>query len=188
MINRTLPRPHSIRLPRLCRLHSRGGERPQGAGRHRPSPHPHPRPHHSQLGRRSSHNAGRHLAHRYLTSKSPWPNSPIAGDGPDFIKKAATFPAASETFQSDLNTAQYHSVRFSPTQSPAPMYAYRVGDGFNWSEWNQFRTAEPGPAPVEFLYVGDAQNDIYPALVAPHPPGLLGCSQSSVSSFTPATW
>jgi len=83
-----------------------------------------------------------------------------AGDGPDFIKKAVTHKAASESFQSDLNTAQYHSVRFTGLK-PATMYAYRVGDGYNWSEWNQFRTAEPGPTPVEFLYVGDAQNDIY---------------------------
>jgi phosphodiesterase/alkaline phosphatase D-like protein len=83
-----------------------------------------------------------------------------AGDGPDFVKKAVTVQATSETFQSDLNTALYHSARFEQLK-PATMYAYRVGDGYNWSEWNQFRTAEPGPAPVEFLYVGDAQNDIF---------------------------
>lgn len=95
-----------------------------------------------------------------ISVKKPVAELAIAGDGPDFIKKAAAFPATSETFQSDLNTAQYHSVRFSQLK-PGTMYAYRVGDGFNWSEWNQFRTAEQGPAPVEFLYVGDAQNDIF---------------------------
>jgi hypothetical protein len=36
-----------------------------------------------------------------------------------------------------------------------------VGDGHNWSEWNQFRTAAAGPAPLEPIYLGDAQNDIY---------------------------
>jgi hypothetical protein len=83
-----------------------------------------------------------------------------AGDGPDFVTRAITYQAATEAFQSDLNNAQYHSVRFAQLK-PATMYAYRVGDGFNWSEWNQFRTAEANRAPVEFLYVGDAQNDIY---------------------------
>lgn len=83
-----------------------------------------------------------------------------AGDGPEFVKRATAVKAVTETFQSDLNTAAYHSVRFSNLK-PATMYAYRVGDGYNWSEWNQFRTAGSGPAPVEFLYVGDAQNDIF---------------------------
>lgn len=92
--------------------------------------------------------------------KSPMAEIAEAGDGPEFVKKAVGHSATSETFQSDLNTARYHSVRFTQLK-PGTMYAYRVGDGFNWSEWNQFRTAEANRAPVEFLYVGDAQNDIY---------------------------
>ncbi|MEZ5400358.1 MAG: metallophosphoesterase family protein [Bryobacteraceae bacterium] len=81
-------------------------------------------------------------------------------DGPGFTAKARRVEAASETFQSNLGEARYHSATFEGLK-PDAIYAYRVGDGFNWSEWNQFRTASAGAAPLTFLYVGDAQNDIY---------------------------
>jgi len=84
----------------------------------------------------------------------------IDEDGPLFVKQAKLVEASSEKFTSDLNEALYHSVEFSGLQ-PDTMYAYRVGDGRNWSEWNQFRTTSDRPAPLEFLYVGDAQNDIW---------------------------
>ena len=84
----------------------------------------------------------------------------VAGDGPDFVKQARTVEARSEAMKTDLNEARSHSVEFTALQ-PATVYAYRVGDGENWSEWNQFRTAASGAAPLEFIYVGDAQNDIY---------------------------
>lgn len=83
-----------------------------------------------------------------------------AGDGPQFVKDARDVAAATERFKSDLGEAHYHSVKFEGLK-PATIYAYRVGDGFNWSEWNHFRTALAGPAPLTFLYVGDAQNDIW---------------------------
>jgi hypothetical protein len=35
-----------------------------------------------------------------------------------------------------------------------------VGDGKNWSEWNQFRTASQNHEPFEFVYFGDPQNNI----------------------------
>jgi 3',5'-cyclic AMP phosphodiesterase CpdA len=44
--------------------------------------------------------------------------------------------------------------------APATKYAYRVGDGNNWSEWFHFSTAGNGPQPFTFIYFGDAQNDI----------------------------
>ena len=38
---------------------------------------------------------------------------------------------------------------------------YRVGDGSkHWSEWIQFRTAKSTYSPIQFVYFGDAQNDI----------------------------
>jgi hypothetical protein len=83
-----------------------------------------------------------------------------AGDGPDFVKQAKKVDAHTEPLKTDLGLAHYHSVEFTAL-TPDTMYAYRVGDGFNWSEWNQFRTASEKPAPLEFIYVGDAQNDIY---------------------------
>ena len=79
----------------------------------------------------------------------------VAEDGPAFPQKAKQFPAATEP-----GADNYHSVQFTGLQ-PDSQYLYRVGDGANWSDWNQFRTAAAGPAPLEFLYVGDAQNDIY---------------------------
>jgi 3',5'-cyclic AMP phosphodiesterase CpdA len=83
-----------------------------------------------------------------------------AEDGPGFVKKAQQFPAATESFESDLNQANYHSITFRGLK-PNTQYVYRVGDGANWSEWNQFRTATAGPAPLEFIYVGDAQTNIW---------------------------
>jgi len=83
-----------------------------------------------------------------------------AEDGPGFVKKARTVPVTSERLKTDLSEASYHSAVFDSLQ-PGRQYVYRVGDGFNWSEWNQFRTAEAGVAPLSFIYVGDAQNDIY---------------------------
>lgn len=83
-----------------------------------------------------------------------------AEDGAAFVKTATTLQAKSEPLQTDLYPAHYHSVTLTGLQPNSP-YVYRVGDGFNWSDWNQFRTAAAGPAPLEFLYFGDAQNDIY---------------------------
>ncbi|MCC6539022.1 MAG: metallophosphoesterase family protein, partial [Bryobacterales bacterium] len=79
----------------------------------------------------------------------------VAEDGPGFVKKAKTISATTET-----GAENYHSLQFTALQ-PDTQYVYRVGDGANWSDWNQFRTAAAGPAPLEFIYVGDAQNDIY---------------------------
>ena len=54
----------------------------------------------------------------------------------------------------------YHSVRFQGLM-PDTLYVYRVGDGSkHWSEWVQFRTAKSSYAPTQFVYFGDAQNDI----------------------------
>jgi len=83
-----------------------------------------------------------------------------AEDGPAFVKNARQTPAVTEPFESDLNMAHYHSATFNGLK-PDTQYVYRVGDGANWSEWNQFRTAAAGPAPLEFIYVGDAQNNIW---------------------------
>jgi phosphodiesterase/alkaline phosphatase D-like protein len=84
----------------------------------------------------------------------------LATDGPEFRKDAKDFPARTEPLQTDLGLAHYHSVTFTGL-APDTLYVYRVGDGENWSEWNQFRTAAAGVAPLEFIYLGDAQNDIF---------------------------
>ncbi|MCA9064240.1 MAG: metallophosphoesterase family protein [Planctomycetaceae bacterium] len=83
----------------------------------------------------------------------------VADHGPGFANTAVTVSARSSTFESNLNESLRHEVTFS-SLLPATKYAYRVGDGANWSEWNHFTTAAESPAPFQVLYVGDAQNDI----------------------------
>jgi len=84
----------------------------------------------------------------------------IDEDGPAFVKKARSIAAVTGKLKSDLSEAHYHSVQFTGL-TPGTQYVYRVGDGANWSEWNQFRTTLDKPAPLTFLYLGDAQNDIW---------------------------
>lgn len=62
-------------------------------------------------------------------------------------------------YNADLGRVRYHSVRFEDLEADT-LYAYRVRGGEDlWSEWFQVRTA-PTEGPIEFLYVGDAQNGI----------------------------
>ncbi len=83
-----------------------------------------------------------------------------------FAKDALTVNAQTQAF--DLGeykgnssfTVHYHSVRFQGLK-PDTLYLYRVGDGSKrWSEWIRFRTAKSSYAPMQFVYFGDAQNDI----------------------------
>jgi len=78
---------------------------------------------------------------------------------PKFGEKADTVKAESTPLESDLGPAHYHAVEFTGLK-PKTAYAYRVGDGTNWSEWIQYTTASDKPEPFEFIYFGDAQNDI----------------------------
>jgi 3',5'-cyclic AMP phosphodiesterase CpdA len=84
----------------------------------------------------------------------------VATDGPEFAKVAETYPAESTPFKSDLGDAKYHSIVFRKLK-PETLYAYRVGDGSNWTEWSQFRTASDKPGPLTFVYFGDAQTDVF---------------------------
>lgn len=83
----------------------------------------------------------------------------LAEAGPNFPEKAKVFVAKSEALKTDLSTAHYHSVTFKEL-TPGSVYAYRVGDGTNWSEWYQFRTAAAKDEAFSFVYFGDAQNDV----------------------------
>ena len=79
--------------------------------------------------------------------------------GPYFPEHAVRLTADSEALKSDINTAHYHSVTFRDLE-PGTMYAYRVGDGTNWTEWFQFETAPAEFEPFSFVYFGDAQNEV----------------------------
>ncbi len=83
----------------------------------------------------------------------------VATPGPEFVKNTKQLPATTEPFESNLGLAHYHSLEFTDLV-PATKYAYRVGDGTNWSEWFQFTTASEKPEPFSFIYFGDAQNDV----------------------------
>lgn len=82
-----------------------------------------------------------------------------ADAGPYFAEKAVQIVATTEELKSDLSTAHYHSATFKDLQ-PGTAYVYRLGDGANWTEWFQFRTAAAKDEPFSFIYFGDAQNDI----------------------------
>lgn len=83
----------------------------------------------------------------------------VSDSGPNFGKKAKQYKAVSQALLTDLSTSHYHTVKFTDLK-PGTRYAYRVGDGRNWSEWFQFSTAPAQPDPFSFIYFGDAQNDL----------------------------
>ncbi|MEQ1827095.1 MAG: metallophosphoesterase family protein, partial [Pirellula sp.] len=83
----------------------------------------------------------------------------VANDGPIRIEDALQVEAKTESLKTDLNEANFHSAEFIDLR-PATKYAYRVGDGANWSEWFHFTTAPSRHEPFSFVYFGDAQNDI----------------------------
>jgi len=74
--------------------------------------------------------------------------------------KARRVTATTRPFKSDLSTCHVHTAEFKDLK-PGVLYAYRVGDGVNWSEWFQFRTAASSPEPFCFLYFGDAQRGLH---------------------------
>ena len=83
-----------------------------------------------------------------------------------FTKNARTIAATTEPFDLGLYKSNasllvhYHSVVFDALE-PNTQYVYRVGNGDDhWSEWIQFKTAKTTYAPTQFVYFGDAQNDV----------------------------
>ncbi len=79
--------------------------------------------------------------------------------GPGFEPDAVGVKANSQALLSDLGSAHYHTVRFRDL-IPNTKYAYRVGDGTNWSEWFHYTTASDRPEPFSFIYFGDAQTSL----------------------------
>ena len=90
----------------------------------------------------------------------------IATVNSNFKSTSSTYEAISKPFDlgqykgNNSLIVNYHSVIFENLK-PDELYAYRVGDGNEyWSEWIQFRTAQKRKATTEFVYFGDAQNNI----------------------------
>lgn len=83
----------------------------------------------------------------------------IAGPNKAFEREAKSLEAESTDLDHDAGKDRYHTVVFRDL-TPKTKYAYRVGDGANWSEWFHFTTASLDPEPFSFIYFGDAQNDV----------------------------
>lgn len=83
----------------------------------------------------------------------------VAGPGPDFVKVARKVEATNSELETNLGKARYHSVTFEDLE-PNTLYAYRVGHAEAMSEWFQFRTTKSEAAAVQFVYLGDAQNNL----------------------------
>ena len=91
--------------------------------------------------------------------KEAWAEIALADAGPGFVKAARKVPAATQYLKTNLSEAHYHTAKFAGLK-PSTRYAYRVGDGANFSEWFQFSTASDRPEPFSFIYFGDAQNEV----------------------------
>jgi 3',5'-cyclic AMP phosphodiesterase CpdA len=79
---------------------------------------------------------------------------------PGFEKSATTVNAtATPVTIADGVQVTHYEANFESLE-PAKDYAYRVGDGKTWSEWNHFRTAAATAEPFRFIYLGDAQRGV----------------------------
>jgi hypothetical protein len=83
----------------------------------------------------------------------------VATPGPNLEKNARTLTAETVLLRTPQYPVFHHSLNMTDLQ-PSTLYAYRVGDGKNWSEWFQFKTASDRAEPFSFIYLGDAQNEI----------------------------
>jgi hypothetical protein len=110
-------------------------------------------------------------------TKTPWSSQAVtwrtvsAGTSPRAqitrVTEASDLTTTAQTFAADTTpvavgnkkTVYHHSAIFTAL-SPHTLYAYRVGEGNHWSEWNQFKTAHNKPSPFKFIYFGDPQEQI----------------------------
>jgi len=84
----------------------------------------------------------------------------LASSSPNLHEQTKVLFAVSEEIKAtESKSVLQHSITFSGL-TPNTLYAYRVGDGKVWSEWNQFKTAHEGEFPIKFVYFGDSQNKI----------------------------
>lgn len=83
----------------------------------------------------------------------------VAGDNGQFARRARQLKSRTSLLATDSGKSHYHSVEFTAL-TPATKYAYRVGDGTNWTEWFHFVAASDQPLPFSFVYFGDAQTEL----------------------------
>ncbi|QMU27627.1 purple acid phosphatase family protein [Adhaeribacter radiodurans] len=92
--------------------------------------------------------------------KTPRAEVAESNASPYFTSPTQVIPASTESIKTESGAALYHHVNFTKLK-PNTLYAYRVGDGTYWSEWYQYKTANNQPEPFSFIYLGDAQNELF---------------------------
>ncbi|WP_282037761.1 metallophosphoesterase family protein [Saccharicrinis aurantiacus] len=80
----------------------------------------------------------------------------IENSTPDLKETAKTYTAQTYSYNNGKQDVISHRVTIKDLE-PATVYAYRVGDGSNWSEWNTFETADKNESKLSFVYFGDVQ-------------------------------
>jgi len=97
--------------------------------------------------------------------RMPAENAPIVAQiaeeksQPDLDKNAITVGGTMLPLHKNDGQKDYYAQVVFQNLKPSTVYVYRVGNGEQWSSWNQFRTAaEAGD--FSFIYLGDAQNDL----------------------------
>lgn len=83
----------------------------------------------------------------------------ILDPSPRFEDKVDSVSGTHSPWEEGSQVSMGHKVIFENLR-PKTKYAYRVGDGKNWSEWFQFETSSSDAEPFSFIYLGDFQNDI----------------------------
>lgn len=105
----------------------------------------------------------------------------VATEASQFVKTIQRVTAETSPLKTNLGTIHMHAATFENLK-PETIYVYRVGNkrtkplsetdaksqdvnskDYAWSEWFQCRTAavfKEEVTPVQFVYVGDAQNDV----------------------------
>jgi len=83
----------------------------------------------------------------------------IVNAAPNLEKSIITVNGTFSPWESGSIVSMGHKVTFENLK-PKTKYAYRVGNGENWSEWFQFETSSANTEPFSFIYLGDVQNDI----------------------------
>lgn len=83
----------------------------------------------------------------------------VINPSPSLEGSSLTVTGTVSPWEEGSTTAMGHKVIFSNLE-PNTKYAYRVGNGTQWSEWFQMETSSVQDEPFSFLYFGDVQNDI----------------------------
>jgi len=76
------------------------------------------------------------------------------------IENSITTNAISDIVKIGNKKFVYHYSTVFKNLRPDTIYSYRVGSEGNFSEWSLFKTAKKGTKPLQFVYLGDPQNQI----------------------------